>query len=119
MEQAKLFLRIGLAFVFLYAGVGSLVFPKDWIWYIPDWMQGIIPGETLLLLHGVSELVLGVWLLSGWRVFYPALIASLDLLVITLINFNIMGIVFRDVGLFFAAFALAFLDKQGLKKLKL
>lgn len=111
MSQAKLLLRIGLSFVFLYAAVGSLVSPNDWIWFIPSWMQAIVPGEILLVLHAVAELVLGVWLLSGWKGFYASLIAAADLFVITVINYEVMGIVFRDVGLFFAAAALALLYK--------
>lgn len=116
MNIAKLLLRIGLAFVFLYAAIGSLTFPINWVWYIPDWMRIIIPVETQLILHALAELVLGIWLLSGWKIFYVAIFAAVDLLVITVINLNIMDIVFRDVGLFFAATALAFLYKDQSKR---
>lgn len=106
MNKAKVLLKIGLAFTLLYASVSSLTSPKDWIWYIPDWMKLIAPADLLLVLHSSFELVLGVWLLSGWKGFYAATITALDLLVITLVNIQVFGVVFRDVGLFFSAAAL-------------
>ena len=118
LRKAKLLLRIGLAFVFLYAAVSSLISPKDWIWYIPDWFPAIMPRETMLLLHGIFELVLGIWLLSDWKGFFAALIAALDLAMITLMNFQIMSVVFRDIGLFFAAAALAYLYKIPSRSIK-
>jgi hypothetical protein len=112
MRKAQLLLRIGLAFVFLYASVAGFITPNDWLWYIPDWVQKIAPALLLLRAHGLSEFILGIWLLVGWKGIFPAVFAALDLLVITLLNINIFGIVFRDIGLFFAALALVFLYKD-------
>jgi uncharacterized membrane protein YphA (DoxX/SURF4 family) len=118
MTDPKLLLRIGLAFVFLYAAISSLISPADWIWYIPQWMQRIIAPEPMLMVHGIFELVLGVWLLSGWKTFYAAAIAACDLLAITLFNIQILSVVFRDVGLFFMAASLASLYKDQVKLFK-
>lgn len=112
MTQAKLLLRIGLAFTFLYASASSFISPNDWIWYIPDWLQQIIPGNILLIVHGVFEITLGIWLLTGWKGFYASIVAALDLLAITILNIEILDVVFRDVGLLLAAAALAFLYKD-------
>ncbi len=106
-QRAILLLRLGLAFVFLYASIGSLLFPDNWIWFIPDWIQKIIPPKPMLLAHASFELVLGLILLSGKKTFYTALLAALDLLAIMLPNINIFDTVFRDIGLLFMALALA------------
>ena len=105
-------LRIGLASVFLYAALGSLLSPQDWLWYLPDWILKIAPAEPLLMSHALFELLLGVWLLSGKKTMYAALLAAADLLIIVLSTLSIMDVVFRDVGLIFAALALATLHKE-------
>ena len=110
MQNAKRLLRISLAFPLLYASIGSLTSPKDWLWYIPDWLAKIAPAEQMLLGHGVFELLLGVWLLSGKKTQYAAIVAGLDLTSNTLLNITTFNIVFRDVGLIFASIALVFLE---------
>ena len=60
------FLRVGLAFVFLYAGIAALGNPDAWSGSFPLWLTGVI-----------------------------------------VFNLGALDIVFRDVGLFFAALALA------------
>jgi len=112
MSQAKLLLRVGLAFVLLYASISALISPKDWVWYVPEWMGKILPANILLLIHSISELAIGIWLLVGWKGFFPATLAAMDILVILLINLGIFSAVFRDVGLFFAALALVFLYRD-------
>lgn len=116
--MAKIFLRVAIAFTLLYAGIFSLLSPEDWLWYIPIWLQNIVHGETQLLLHGIFEVLLGLWLLSGWKGFYASLIATADLAVITLLNYSIMDVVFRDVGLVLAGAALASLYKEDIKNSK-
>lgn len=111
--QPTLVLRLGLAFVFLYASFGSFLFPQNWIWFIPDWMQKIVPAQPMLHTHAGFELVLGLWLISGRKLFYAAVIAALDLVAIMLPNINIFDTVFRDVGLLTSAIALAMLTKDS------
>jgi len=117
MNRAKLCLRLGLAFVFLYAATSSLLNPGDWIGFIPDWMAKLPPGADLELKgHAIFELVLGLWLLSGKLGFYAAIVAALDLAAITLVNINVMSVVFRDIGLALAAASLAFLEQESTNK---
>lgn len=115
-QRAILLLRLGLAFVFLYASVGSLLYPDSWIWFIPGWIQKIIPPTPLLLAHAGFELMLGLILLSGKKTFFVAIVAALDLLAIMLPNINIFDTVFRDVGLLFMALALINLTKPSAEK---
>src|SRR5256885_15060619 len=98
MREAKIALRLGLSFVFLYASVSAFLSPNDWIWYIPDWIQKIAPAILLLHIHSATELILGIWLLIGWKSFFSAVFAAADLLVINLFNISILSVVFLDIG---------------------
>ncbi len=75
-------LRIGLAFAILYPPLDALVDPYSWIGYFPPWMHGYVPDLVLLHAFGAVEIVIALWLLSGWKVFYPALAAMCLLLAI-------------------------------------
>ena len=111
--KALLILRLGLAFVFLYASISSFLFPQNWVWFIPDWITKIIPAEPMLMAHASFELVLGIWLIYGRKLFYAACIAALDLTAIMLPNIGIFDTVFRDVGLLTSAIALALLTRPN------
>lgn len=102
-------LRVGVAFAFLYPPIHALAEPTMWIGYIPAWVPTLttIPAVTMLHLFGLIEIVLGVWLLIGRTVRIPALVAGALLLFITVANPNQFVILFRDVSLALAAFALA------------
>ncbi len=110
-QKALLLLRLGLAFVFLYAAIASFFYPDNWVWFIPNWMQKIVPGRPMLLMHGIFELILGLWLVSGKWVYYAAIVAALDLVAIVLPNITVMDVVFRDIGLITSAVALALLTR--------
>jgi uncharacterized membrane protein YphA (DoxX/SURF4 family) len=109
---APLLLRIGLATVFLYAAISSLANPNDWIGFLPPFLTDMISGYTLLKFFAVYELVLAAWLLSGMYVRYAGLLCAATLAGITLSNFSLFAISFRDIGLMFAALALA-VSKKG------
>lgn len=109
---APLLLRVGLAIVFLYAATSSLVSPRDWIGYVPDFIQLLLPAEVVLVALSVVELVLAVWLLSGVYVRLAALVAAALLAGVTISNVSLLPISFRDIGLFFAALALAFMKPR-------
>jgi uncharacterized membrane protein YphA (DoxX/SURF4 family) len=106
MPTSKFILRLGLCFVFMYAGFGSLFSPADWLWYIPAWIQLLVPATPLLLAHGFFQLFLGIWLLSGKKIVFAGLLAAAEMLTIVLINLGAFSVVFRDVGLLFSALAL-------------
>ena len=110
--SAALFLRVGLGFVLLYAALSSFVEPLNWIGFFPAFLFRLGISEELVL-GGFSlyEAALGLWLLWGKKVVYPALLSALIFGGITLFNLGAMDIVFRDAGLFFAALALAKLAK--------
>jgi uncharacterized membrane protein YphA (DoxX/SURF4 family) len=100
-------LRIGLAFAFLYAALNSIVDPNYWLVYIPSWAYGYVPD--IVLLHALSavEIVIALWLLSGWKIFWPSVLALLMLLSIVVFDFSDFQVVFRDLAIASIALALA------------
>ncbi|MEK7640708.1 MAG: hypothetical protein AAB389_01805 [Patescibacteria group bacterium] len=115
MEKLNLvswLLRVGIAFTFLYAAISGFVIPDAWIGFLPSFMTNIIPGETLLPMFSVYEIILGLWLLSGWRIFYPALLSAATMAGIIFSDFSVFLITFRDVSILTASLALAVLHKE-------
>jgi len=110
-ELATLLLRVGLGFGFLYAGIAGLVQPDDWAGFVPDFVKAVDPAQFSVTAFSVFQVIIALWLLSGKRIFYAAIAASLSMLAITITNLDVFLIVFRDVVIFFAAMALAALSK--------
>jgi uncharacterized membrane protein YphA (DoxX/SURF4 family) len=111
-QLASLLLRLGLAFVFAYAAINSLLYPNDWVGYLPHGLTIVIGATVALVLISIYQLVLVVWLLTGKKVRYVAILCALTLAGITVANIGVFAITFRDVGLFFAALALVFLEVE-------
>ena len=109
--KLKYLLQLGLAFTLIFAGVDSLRNTADWVGFVPVWIEHFrISRELLLHVHAVTEIILGLWLISGWQLRLAAAITALDILGIILANGlsrTIFLITFRDVGLFFMALYLA------------
>jgi hypothetical protein len=111
-QIVSLFLRIGLAFALVYAAVDAFKEPVAWLSYVPNFVNHFMATGTMLDLVSVTQLVLALWLLIG-KYIRPAVIITLFLLGgITLFNLNALYITFRDVGLFFAAAALLFVQEK-------
>jgi uncharacterized membrane protein YphA (DoxX/SURF4 family) len=102
-KTANLLLRIGVAFAFIYAGISGLVNPDSWIGYFPTFLQ----SNTILIVWGIVEVILGLWILSGRNIFIPALLGGLSMIGVIIFNWSQMDILFRDVTIMLAALALA------------
>jgi uncharacterized membrane protein YphA (DoxX/SURF4 family) len=100
-------LRIGIASVYLYAGVSSILNPNDWIAFLPPFISVFVPAATALFGIAVFQIILAIWLLTGFKTFYAALIAAFMILGIVVFNLNALEITFRDFTIFFASLALA------------
>lgn len=100
-------LRFGIAGVFLYAGIFSLLYPQNWIGYLPTFIHGFIPDTQLLMVFSVYELGLAAWILSSKLTFWAASLACLTLVGIIIANSSDIDILFRDIAIIFAAAALA------------
>ena len=107
-------LRIGLAFAFIYPALDAIVDPYSWLGYFPASLLQLSHGANvpdLVLLHsfGTLEVILALWLLSGWRAFWPACLMFLMLLGIVVLDSpgGQFEVLFRDVSIASIALALA------------
>ena len=107
---AHVVLRVSLAFAFLYPALDAWSEPYTWLGYVPSFARGFV--DDLLLLHtfGAVEIIIALWLLSGWKVFWPASAAAAMLLGIVIVNPSEFPILFRDLSLAGLALALALLS---------
>ena len=105
------FLRSGLAIVFLYAGIASLISPENWIGYIPQFIQNNFSASVLLILFSVYEISIGLWLLSNKKIFYASILSSKIMFLIIIFNFSVFDVVFRDIAILFMAISLVILSK--------
>ena len=101
-------LRLGVAFAFLYPPISAFFDPYSWIGFFPSFVRAI-PVDEMILLHafGVVEVIIGLWILSGRRIFIPSALAFLALLAIVIFNAAQFEILFRDLSIAAMAFALA------------
>ena len=106
-RAANLAVRVGVAFAFLYPPFDALANPDSWIGYFPHVMRGFVPDLVLLHGFGLLEVVIALWLLSGIKIFWPALAATVLLLAIVFFNYQDFEVVFRDLSIAAASLALA------------
>lgn len=115
MEKSKLaslLLRVGLAFVFLYAAISALVIPDAWLGFYPKFILDLAPANLLIYSHSFFEILLALWLLSGKATFYAAVVSALWLLGIVLGTLGFFIVTFRDVAILLSAVSLAVLTKK-------
>jgi uncharacterized membrane protein YphA (DoxX/SURF4 family) len=102
VEAAKPLLRIGLSLVFLYFGFQQLIDASGWTAYVPEIFSSLNP-LTLVMVNGLLEVILGIFLLIGLYTRVSALVLAIHLLGIAIsIGFNPLGV--RDFGLALATF---------------
>ncbi len=111
-RAATLVLRLAVAVAFLYPPYAALQDPISWLSYFPQWF--LMAAHTaqfsdMVVLHGfgVVEVVIALWILSGWRVYIPATLAMLVLLAIVGFDYQNFDVLFRDISIALAAGALA------------
>jgi hypothetical protein len=105
---AHVALRIGAAFALLYPPIAALKDPTSWLAYFPPFIRAL-PIDPLLLLHGfgVIEIVLALWILSGWNIRIPAALTTIMLLAIVAFNASQFDVLFRDFSIATLTLALA------------
>jgi len=102
-------LRVALAVPFLYAAIAATLQPEAWVGFMPYFLRNIFSESLLLGVHSLMNVVLALWLLSGWKTMYAAILSALGLLAIIVVNLGALDIIFRDIGLLLAAISLALL----------
>ncbi|MEK7612920.1 MAG: hypothetical protein AAB449_02110 [Patescibacteria group bacterium] len=106
-KTAYLLLRAGVALAFLYPPVSALFEPTAWIGYFPSFTRGFMDETLMLHAFGAVEVVLALWILSGWKIVWPSLTAAALLTAIVIFNPQEFPILFRDLSIAMAALALA------------
>ena len=116
-RTAYLLLRVGAALAFLYPPFSALTGdPYTWLGYFPPFVQGYLPDLVLLHAFGVIEIIIGLWILSGYKIFIPAMLATAMLLGIVAFNLSQFDVLFRDITIACLTFALALMHwpkKEG------
>jgi len=112
-QLPALILSLGLAFVFLYAGIASLLNPLLWIGYLPQFMGNFIALDVAIKFIAVYEIALGLLLVSGKYRKAAAALSALTLAGIIVSSLNQFVITFRDVGLLMMAVALFLSSLDG------
>lgn len=100
-------LRLALGIVFLWVGVDMVRFPQNWIGYLPESIPFGLSRENALQVNAIIDIGLGVLLVLNKLPRFTALVATVHLAAILIVN-GIDGVLIRDVGLFGAALALLF-----------
>jgi len=116
MKKEILILRIAIAFAFLYVAYAALKDPISWLAFIPASIVKNFPQTLLLSGLAIGHSAIGLWLLSGWKIFWPSLLASIYLFATVAFNIPQIDIVFRDISLGLVALALAFSSRAEIKK---
>lgn len=103
-----LFIRVAVAFSFLYPPISAVITPEAWIGYFPAFVTAL-PFDSIIVLHafGILEVAIALWILSGKNIFVPSVMAATLLLGIVAFNLAQMDVLFRDVSIALAAIALA------------
>lgn len=112
-DYVSVFLRIGIAFVFLYFGVNEVINPDFGLTYISEWAKNLIPIdlELFVFLFGIGHIIGAALLILGFLTRETALIVVLVLLSI-IINLGFNELSARDFAIMLSAIAL-FLNGPG------
>lgn len=98
-------LRWGLAFVFFYAAVASLLRPQEWVGYVPAFLDNF-PIKTVLTVFSLYELALATLLFISRKLYIASLASLITFGFIVLLNIGALDRVFENVGLAMASLAL-------------
>lgn len=110
-RYAPLILRLGLGVVFLIFGLDKFrseeVQLASWADWVPGWFSMLIGGQVkgFIYVLGVFEVLVGLAFLTGYLLFWAALLASLFLLATVLLSTSgpffghIDQSTIRDIGL--------------------
>ncbi|MAZ67157.1 hypothetical protein CL652_00040 [bacterium] len=113
-STAERILRAGLAFSFLYPPVSAWFNPFAWIGYFPSFVLDLVGRYDMFVLHtfGATEILIGLWILFGKKVFWPSTLAAAYILGIVIFNLSEMDVVFRDISILAIAVVLALKSRE-------
>ena|SRR3990167_8087030 len=109
-------IRIGLALVLLWFGINQAFDSDSFLGYVPAWAMPDhmhmmhfpqIEINTIIIFNGISEIVMGLFLLVGLYARIFAFIAAMHLFIIA-VSLGYNDIAVRDFGLALMAVSLVF-----------
>jgi uncharacterized membrane protein YphA (DoxX/SURF4 family) len=113
-EIASVVLRFGMAIIFLYFGFSQVVSPDAWNSYVPSFLSnGVMTANNLVMINGILEITLGIFLIIGLYIKFSAIILSIHLLFIAF-SMGINPTAVRDLGLAIATFVVFLNGKDSL-----
>ncbi len=106
------FARLGAASIFLTFGIWEIVQPTYWTGFVPQYALTLAPVNTLVIVHGIILVPIGLaFLFLSRYIRYVAIIASLVLIsiIFTLaMESGLSDILVRDVSILLFTIALIF-----------
>jgi len=105
-KAVSLLLQFATSLYLTYVGVASLINPDIWISYFPSYIHNLTFAFVLLKLWALFLLFLAIWIMSGKRIFIPTFVATIILILTTLISLPIPEYFFHNVALTCGAFSL-------------
>ena len=107
-EYGPIILRISLSLVFLWFGITSVFDSSALVGYVPEFAYNLpISLESIVILNGIFEIVLGILLITGLFTRVVAVALSLNTLFI-MFSLGYNDIAVRDFGIALATLAIAF-----------
>ena len=104
LKYSNLFLRLGLATVFIWFGIDKFINPQYWIsaWISQNILsiasKAGIGGIEIVYISGIFELLVGASILSNIFIKILSVLALIFLITI-LFTFGISEVIIRDIGL--------------------
>ncbi|MCA9487965.1 MAG: DoxX family protein [Nanoarchaeota archaeon] len=103
-KRSTQILRYTLGAVFLYFGLRQIINPDMWTGFVPNFLTGAtITANNWVIMNGILEITLSIFLILGLYTRFASLILSLHLLLIALPMIEDPSGV-RDFGLTVATF---------------
>jgi len=88
----KLLLRLGPAMVMIIFGLHQLTSPDYWYKFVPQWLP--VDHQSFMRLHALGNIALGVWLLSGVKLYWSTFVALIWFLTISSVALTVQW----DIG---------------------
>lgn len=109
-SYAPIVVRLALVLVFILIGIDQMIHPLEWKGFFPDFLP-----DNAVQMNAFFDLLLGVWIASGFFIRFSAGLAVLHLLGVVgaiLLTSGYNQILIRDLGILGMAVAVLIYGKD-------